>query len=249
MALMKFGIGQWSAIIRSGILPGKAITQITVMTQRILGQQSLGGLVGLHVDVDDVREWNEERFRRYEAREAKGKKLKGSATRRRDASDEPIDDQSSESEEEYEGAQNIMVKNGMIVNKGNNPTKESKLKEFLFNKDKFDLDDGEVRRRVDEFALFSLKRERRLMFNEMVQRVMKHRRQQNGSPIVSQDSADDASDHLQLLDDDANQSEAELRKEEKILELKESLEQDRKRLRDLEEELLTLTTSKRRKLQ
>jgi hypothetical protein len=54
LALQKFGIGKWSRIIRSECLPGKSIGQIYLQTQRIMGQQSLGDFMGLHVDIERV---------------------------------------------------------------------------------------------------------------------------------------------------------------------------------------------------
>ena len=53
-ALMKFGIGRWRKIIDSECLPGKSIGQIYLQTQRLMGQQSLGEFMGLHVDIERV---------------------------------------------------------------------------------------------------------------------------------------------------------------------------------------------------
>ncbi|KJE91139.1 hypothetical protein CAOG_02319 [Capsaspora owczarzaki ATCC 30864] len=49
-ALMKFGMGQWSDIVRSGCLQGKTVAQLSSQTQRILGQQSTAEFAGLHMD-------------------------------------------------------------------------------------------------------------------------------------------------------------------------------------------------------
>ena len=54
LALQKFGIGKWSRIIKSKCLPGKSIGQIYLQTQRIMGQQSLGDFMGLHIDIQRV---------------------------------------------------------------------------------------------------------------------------------------------------------------------------------------------------
>jgi hypothetical protein len=43
LAIMKYGLGSWSKIIKSNCLPGKTPSQLNLQTQRILGQQSLGG--------------------------------------------------------------------------------------------------------------------------------------------------------------------------------------------------------------
>ncbi|CDW84997.1 UNKNOWN [Stylonychia lemnae] len=48
IALMKFGIGKWKKIQKSGCLPSKTISQMNLQTQRVLGQQSLAEFMGLH---------------------------------------------------------------------------------------------------------------------------------------------------------------------------------------------------------
>lgn len=53
-ALQKFGIGRWRKIIKSECLPGKSIGQIYLQTQRLMGQQSLGDFMGLHIDIQRV---------------------------------------------------------------------------------------------------------------------------------------------------------------------------------------------------
>ena len=58
---MKFGIGRWVQIVDSGVLPGKQIQQLNGQTQRLLGQQSLAEYTGMHVDVDRIREDNNEK--------------------------------------------------------------------------------------------------------------------------------------------------------------------------------------------
>ncbi|GMH45281.1 hypothetical protein BSKO_13238 [Bryopsis sp. KO-2023] len=62
LCLMKFSVGQWAKIQKSGLLPGKTIQQLNGQTQRLLGQQSLAGCTGLHVDIDRIREHNETRM-------------------------------------------------------------------------------------------------------------------------------------------------------------------------------------------
>eukprot|EP00347_Sterkiella_histriomuscorum_P015500 403356794 len=54
IALMKFGIGKWKKIQKSGCLPSKTISQMNLQTQRLLGQQSLAEFMGLHVYLDRV---------------------------------------------------------------------------------------------------------------------------------------------------------------------------------------------------
>lgn len=52
---MKYGIGQWTTILNTGLLPGKAIIQLNNQTQRLLGQQSLAGKV-----LSTVSGWRDE---------------------------------------------------------------------------------------------------------------------------------------------------------------------------------------------
>jgi hypothetical protein len=54
LALMKFGIGKWKKIVNSKCLSGKSIAQIYMQTQRLLGQQSLGDFMGLHLNLEKV---------------------------------------------------------------------------------------------------------------------------------------------------------------------------------------------------
>ncbi|TNV82257.1 hypothetical protein FGO68_gene14884 [Halteria grandinella] len=54
IALMKFGIGKWTKIEKSGVLPTKSIQQCYLQTQRLLGQQSLAEYMGLSVDIDRI---------------------------------------------------------------------------------------------------------------------------------------------------------------------------------------------------
>ena len=53
-ALQKFGIGQWKKIIDAECLPKKSIGQIYLQTQRLMGQQSLGDFMRLHIDIERV---------------------------------------------------------------------------------------------------------------------------------------------------------------------------------------------------
>lgn len=54
IALMKFGIGKWTRIEKSGVLPTKSIQQCYLQTQRLLGQQSVAEFMGLSVDIDRI---------------------------------------------------------------------------------------------------------------------------------------------------------------------------------------------------
>ncbi|KAK9805807.1 hypothetical protein WJX73_001961 [Symbiochloris irregularis] len=61
LCLMKYGVGRWVQILDTGLLPGKLIQQLNGQTQRLLGQQSLAAVTGLHVDIDRIREDNSKR--------------------------------------------------------------------------------------------------------------------------------------------------------------------------------------------
>ena len=50
---------QWK--YRSNVLPGKFIQQCYLQVQRIFGQQSLVGFMGLHVDIDQIYEDNKKK--------------------------------------------------------------------------------------------------------------------------------------------------------------------------------------------
>lgn len=59
LALMKFGMGKWTAIVNSNILPGKTVGQLNNQMQRMIGQQSTNEFQGLHIDPKLVFEANE----------------------------------------------------------------------------------------------------------------------------------------------------------------------------------------------
>jgi hypothetical protein len=58
LALAKFGIGRWQQIVRSGVLPGKSVSQLNLQTQRLLGQQSTREFMGLHIWCSKVGQKN-----------------------------------------------------------------------------------------------------------------------------------------------------------------------------------------------
>ncbi|KNB42210.1 hypothetical protein JH06_4386 [Blastocystis sp. subtype 4] len=60
-AIMKYGIGSWSAIIRAKVLPGKTVSQIVCQVQRMIGQQSLKEFLKLHADVYEIGRENAKR--------------------------------------------------------------------------------------------------------------------------------------------------------------------------------------------
>lgn len=57
LAIKLYGVGCWNKIMHSGILPGKTTTQMYMQTQRLLGQQSIGALNDIHLDVDKVTKY------------------------------------------------------------------------------------------------------------------------------------------------------------------------------------------------
>eukprot|EP01120_Amphizonella_sp_Union-15-10_P017200 TRINITY_DN9485_c0_g1_i1.p1 TRINITY_DN9485_c0_g1~~TRINITY_DN9485_c0_g1_i1.p1 ORF type:complete len:184 (+),score=26.58 TRINITY_DN9485_c0_g1_i1:57-608(+) len=58
LALMKFGVGAWTKIVKSGCLPGKTPAQLNLQTQRLMGQQSIGEFMGIHLDPNVIYERN-----------------------------------------------------------------------------------------------------------------------------------------------------------------------------------------------
>lgn len=54
LALQKFGVGKWRKIVNSKCLAKKSIGQIYMQTQRLLGQQSLGDFMGLHLNLEKI---------------------------------------------------------------------------------------------------------------------------------------------------------------------------------------------------
>eukprot|EP01114_Cavostelium_apophysatum_P013695 TRINITY_DN3376_c0_g1_i2.p1 TRINITY_DN3376_c0_g1~~TRINITY_DN3376_c0_g1_i2.p1 ORF type:complete len:321 (+),score=67.40 TRINITY_DN3376_c0_g1_i2:110-964(+) len=57
LAMMKFGVGAWTKIVKSGCMPGKLPAQINLQAQRLCGQQALGDFMGIHLDPEML--WTE----------------------------------------------------------------------------------------------------------------------------------------------------------------------------------------------
>eukprot|EP01017_Pseudomicrothorax_dubius_P049554 TRINITY_DN9229_c0_g3_i1.p1 TRINITY_DN9229_c0_g3~~TRINITY_DN9229_c0_g3_i1.p1 ORF type:complete len:213 (-),score=38.03 TRINITY_DN9229_c0_g3_i1:23-661(-) len=109
-ALQRFGVGRWKKIINSRCLPGKTIGQIYMQTQRLLGQQSLGEFMGLHLDLESV-------FR---------------------------DNMSK---------RGVLRKNNCIINTGDNPTREERMRRIEENRKRYGLDIETIRSiRLPRFA-------------------------------------------------------------------------------------------------
>jgi hypothetical protein len=66
-ALMFYGVGRWKKLQASKVLPGKSIMQCYLMTQHLLGQQSIVGFMGLHLDVNRIHSDNSKKpgLRKY----------------------------------------------------------------------------------------------------------------------------------------------------------------------------------------
>lgn len=54
VGVMKFGIGRWNDITKSNLIGTKLVMPCYLQLQRQMGQQSLAGFMGLHVDIDAV---------------------------------------------------------------------------------------------------------------------------------------------------------------------------------------------------
>ncbi|GBG33627.1 Hypothetical Protein FCC1311_098502 [Hondaea fermentalgiana] len=64
LALMKFGLGKWTDIVKAKCLPGKSVAQLNNQMQRMLGQQSTSEFTGLHIDPSRVFADNEKKHGR-----------------------------------------------------------------------------------------------------------------------------------------------------------------------------------------
>jgi len=58
LATIKYGVGNWADVMKSGCLPGKTRTRLNLQMQRMIGQQSLGEFMGLRMDQAKVGEEN-----------------------------------------------------------------------------------------------------------------------------------------------------------------------------------------------
>ncbi|KAL9654900.1 hypothetical protein ABK040_008690 [Willaertia magna] len=141
--IMKFGVGSWSTIKRAGILPGKNFAQLYIQTQRMLGVQSLAQFNDIKLDVDQVRKDYELLAEKINETRKKGEKPQ------------------------------YCIKNGLIVNNGANPTKESTKQKKEQNKKKYQLSDSEIKELVDEVEMYALKRKKRLEFTKQLTEYLK----------------------------------------------------------------------------
>lgn len=105
LAIIKFGCGNWKAIIESKCLPGKTRSQLNLQTQRMVGQQSIAQFKGIHLDTRVV--WKD-------------------------------------IQEKHRNNPNTFVKNGLIINTGNNQTKEEKDKLRRANTKKYSLPRSDI---------------------------------------------------------------------------------------------------------
>lgn len=153
LSLMKFGVGNWTIITRLGLLPGKNITQINLQTQRILGQQSLGGFMNIKLNPEKIRHDNEE-----------------------NAKNDP----------------NITVKSGLIINTGENPTKKSREDLVERNQKKYGLSEEELQKISDD-DLYSIKRKRRIDFNEQMEKYLEEKKKEKVKDIEEKEVVENLS--------------------------------------------------------
>jgi hypothetical protein len=69
-----------------------------------------------------------------------------------------------------EDKEQIYIKSGLIINAGENPTRESKQKILEENRKKYELSQEEIDQRVSEIDLFKCKRSKRLEFEELLKK-------------------------------------------------------------------------------
>eukprot|EP01089_Gocevia_fonbrunei_P000838 TRINITY_DN10823_c0_g1_i1.p1 TRINITY_DN10823_c0_g1~~TRINITY_DN10823_c0_g1_i1.p1 ORF type:complete len:277 (+),score=74.22 TRINITY_DN10823_c0_g1_i1:126-833(+) len=95
---MKYALGKWAKMMETNCLPGKTRSQLNIQTQRMMGQQSLGEYMGIHLDPVVVFRDNAQKV-----------------------------------------GDNIKRKNGLLINTGNNPTKDEREAKIKENKKKYGL--------------------------------------------------------------------------------------------------------------
>jgi hypothetical protein len=75
-----------------------------------------------------------------------------------------------EENDKKDGKDKIYIKSGLIINAGENPTKESKQRTLEENRKKYELSQDEINARVDEIDMFTVKRAKRLEFEELLKK-------------------------------------------------------------------------------
>ncbi|KAL0480066.1 telomere repeat-binding factor [Acrasis kona] len=64
----------------------------------------------------------------------------------------------------------VYIKSGLLINAGENPTKESKLKLLEENRKKYELSEEDINSRVNDFDLFLVKRAKRIEFEDLLRK-------------------------------------------------------------------------------
>jgi hypothetical protein len=75
--------------------------------------------------------------------------------------------------EERAKKENVTIKSGLIINSGENPTKESRKQLFEENKIKYELTQEQVDELVSDDELFVIKRKKRIKFTNFVESYVK----------------------------------------------------------------------------
>ena len=60
-AVMKFGVGKWKRLVESGLFKSENIRRLQSKLCRLLGQQTLVGFIGLHIDIKAVKADNDKK--------------------------------------------------------------------------------------------------------------------------------------------------------------------------------------------
>ncbi|KAG2383358.1 hypothetical protein C9374_004695 [Naegleria lovaniensis] len=179
LGIMKFGVGSWSTIHRSGILPGKNYAQLYIQTQRMLGVQSLAPFNGIRLDTDRVRKDFEKLAEEISNKGSLSSTEKKSSSRK-----------SKKGQAAIYSAEGMDIKNGLIVNaNGANPTKDSIKKKREQNIEQYELSEEQVAEMVNEEEMYAIKRKTRL---EFTQNLMKYL-EQTGQ--LQDDSKSSSSSH------------------------------------------------------
>lgn len=170
LGIMKFGVGSWSTIHRSGILPGKNFAQLYIQTQRMLGVQSLAPFNGIRLDTDVVRRDFE---KLAEEISKKSNASSSSESLKKSKKESQQKKQAVASATTSYSVEGMDIKNGLIVNvHGANPTKDSIKKKREQNIEQYELSEEQVAEMVDEEEMYALKRRTRLEFTQNLKKYL-----------------------------------------------------------------------------
>jgi len=126
----------------------------------------------------------------------------------------------------------IIVKQGLIINAGENPTRESKLKLIEKNKIKYGKNEKEIAAKVpSEIELFAVKRAKRLQFQQFLKRYFDFKDKQEAEEKAKQQQLqreqDAKKDAAQL------EHEAKLKKEAEAKAAEEEIQRKKNQHREL----------------